>query len=45
VAEPHFFPRYADDPARWLEKEARAVFPETVAAYDGMVDEVPFRAE
>lgn len=40
----HFSPRYADDP-RWLEKEARAVFPETVSAYDGMIVEVPYRGD
>jgi ribonuclease Z len=40
----HFSPRYADD-ARALEQEARAIFPETVAAHDGMVVEVPYRDE
>jgi ribonuclease Z len=38
----HFSPRYADDP-RALEREARKVFPEALAAFDGMVVEVPYR--
>jgi ribonuclease Z len=40
----HFSPRYADDP-RILEREARTVFPEAVAAYDGLTIEVPYRQE
>jgi ribonuclease Z len=40
----HFSPRYADD-ARALERQAREVFRETAAAYDGMVVEVPHRPE
>jgi ribonuclease Z len=38
----HFSPRYADDP-RALEREARTVFSDTVAAYDGLIVEVPYR--
>ncbi len=37
----HFSPRYADDP-RTLEREARSIFREVTAAYDGLVVEVPF---
>jgi len=44
LALTHFSPRYADDP-RALEREAREVFGETVAAHDGMVIEVPYRDE
>jgi ribonuclease Z len=40
----HFSPRYADDP-RSLEREARRLFPETTAAFDGLVLEVPYRDE
>jgi ribonuclease Z len=44
LALTHFSPRYADDP-RVLEREARAVYPEAVAAYDGLTIEVPYRTE
>ena len=40
----HFSPPSADAP-RWLEKEARAAFPETAAAHDGLGVGVPFRPE
>jgi ribonuclease Z len=44
LALTHFSPRYADDP-RLIEREAKAVFPETVCAYDGLVIEIPYRDE
>lgn len=44
LALTHFSPRYADDP-RILEREARAVFPATVAAHDGLVLEIAYRDE
>ena len=40
----HFSARYSRDTSE-LEREARFVFPNTVAAKDGMTIEVPFRDE
>lgn len=42
LALTHFSSRYANN-ARVLEREARSVFRETIAAYDGLEIEVPYR--
>lgn len=44
LALTHFSPRYADD-ARLLEREARAVFAQSLAAFDGLTLDVPYRDE
>lgn len=42
LALTHFSPRYADDP-RILEREAREVFADAIAAYDGLFLEISYR--
>ncbi|HUH13047.1 MAG TPA: ribonuclease Z [Longimicrobiales bacterium] len=44
LALTHLSSRYADD-ARMLEREARAVFPSTIVAHDGLELEIPYRDE